>query len=61
MGGAYASFEEDEKGSITTGKLADFVVLSRDPRTEPAESISSIQVEQSFVGGVKRFERLPSH
>ncbi|MBW2243570.1 MAG: amidohydrolase [Deltaproteobacteria bacterium] len=60
MGGAYASFEEDEKGSIETGKLADFVVLSRDPRAEPVGSISSIQVEQSFVGGVKRYERLQS-
>ncbi|MCP3984227.1 MAG: amidohydrolase [bacterium] len=57
MGGAYASFEEDEKGSIEAGKLADFVVLSNDPRTVPAGSISKIRVEQSFVGGVKRFDR----
>jgi predicted amidohydrolase YtcJ len=57
MGGAYASFEEEEKGSITRGKLADFVVLSHDPRAVPAESISEICVEQTFVAGVRRFER----
>jgi len=57
MGGAYASFEEEEKGSITRGKLADFVVLSHDPRAVLAESISEICVEQPFAAGVRRFER----
>ena len=57
MGGAYASFEEGEKGSITPGKLADFVILSHDPRAVLPESISTIVVEQTFVAGVKRFDR----
>ena len=57
MGGAYASFEEDEKGSITPGKLADFVILSHDPRAVLPESISTVVVEQTFVAGVKRFDR----
>jgi predicted amidohydrolase YtcJ len=30
-GGAYAFFEEDERGSLTIGKLADLIVLARDP------------------------------
>jgi len=52
---AYASFEEDLKGSLQTGKLADFVVLSQDPfRTQPA-ALGDIRVLQTYVGGVLRF------
>ena len=51
MGSAYASFEEDDKGSITPGKYADFVVLSADPRVVPAETIKEIQVELTAIGG----------
>jgi hypothetical protein len=46
--GAYASFEENIKGTIDTGNLADFVVLSRDPREE---DISTISVDMTIVGG----------
>ena len=49
--GAYASFEEDVKGSITPGKLADLVVLERDPLTEDPFSIISIPVQRTMVGG----------
>ncbi|MBU7015775.1 MAG: amidohydrolase family protein, partial [Theionarchaea archaeon] len=45
---AYASFEEDIKGTIEKGKVADFVVLSDDPREV---DISSIKVEMTIVGG----------
>ena len=62
MGGAYASFEEEEKGSITVGKYADFVVLSEDPRSVPPEHLSRVVVEQTFVSGVRRFSRSePTH
>ena len=46
--GAYASFEERSKGTIEPGKLADFVVLSGDPREE---DISAIEVDMTIVGG----------
>jgi len=51
MGGAYASFEEDLKGSITAGKLADFVVLDKDPHDVDAEAIETIAVVRTVVGG----------
>ena len=48
---AYASFEEDTKGSITQGKLADMVVLSNDPVKSPPEQIKNIKVEMTIIGG----------
>ena len=51
VNGAYASFEEDFKGSITTGKLADMVVLSDDPTKVPPEQIKDIKVEMTIIGG----------
>jgi predicted amidohydrolase YtcJ len=55
MGGAYASFEEDDKGSITPGKYADFVILSDDPRRVPPSVIKDIRVEATWVGGQLRY------
>jgi predicted amidohydrolase YtcJ len=49
--GAYATFEEKIKGSITPGKLADFVVLERDPRKVPPDAIKDIVLEATYVGG----------
>lgn len=57
MGGAYASFEEEDKGSISVGKYADFVVLSEDPRSVPPDLLSRVVVLQTFVNGVSRFTR----
>ncbi len=51
MNGAYASFEESEKGSITAGKLGDFVVLAQDPHDVDPDQIKSIQVVRTVVGG----------
>lgn len=48
---AYASFEEDLKGSIEVGKLADLAVLSTDPRIVPQNKIKKITVEYTIIGG----------
>ncbi len=48
---AYASFEEEIKGSITPGKLADMVLLSDDPTRVPTEQIKDIRVEMTIIGG----------
>ncbi|HET9791390.1 MAG TPA: amidohydrolase, partial [Candidatus Angelobacter sp.] len=51
MGSAYAEFQDKEKGSITLGKLADFVVLSDDIFKIPLSSIKSVKIEATFLGG----------
>ena len=48
---AYASFEEESKGSITEGKLADMVVLSANPLRSPPEKLKDIRVEITIIGG----------
>jgi predicted amidohydrolase YtcJ len=50
---AYAIFEENVKGSITPGKLADIVVLSKDIMTIPEEEIPTARVDITIVGGRK--------
>ena len=54
--GAYASFEERLKGSIEAGKLADLVVLGRDPLKENPSTLVSIPIERTMVGGTWVFE-----
>jgi predicted amidohydrolase YtcJ len=51
LNGAYASFEEHEKGSLEPGKLADLVVLGRNPLTEDPASLVDIPIERTMVGG----------
>jgi predicted amidohydrolase YtcJ len=51
LDGAYATFEEHDKGSITPGKLADFAVLRKDPRKVPPDSIKDIIVDATYIGG----------
>ena len=49
--GAYASFEENLKGSITPGKLADFVIQERDPHGGDPDQILNIRVVRTVLGG----------
>ncbi|HEX7136963.1 MAG TPA: amidohydrolase [Vicinamibacterales bacterium] len=51
LNGAYASREETIKGSITPGKLGDFVVLADDLHTVDKEKIKDIQIVRTVVGG----------
>jgi predicted amidohydrolase YtcJ len=54
---AYAGFEEELKGSLVPGKLADIAVLDRDIMTIPAAEIPDARVDMTIVGGAVRFER----
>lgn len=51
INGAYASFEEHQKGSLTAGKWADLVVLGHDPRTVPPNEIVNVPIERTMAGG----------
>ena len=51
LGGAYASFQESDRGSLEPGKLADIVVLDRDIFSIPSSEIIACRAEQVFVGG----------
>ena len=55
MNGAYASYEEKTKGSITAGKYADFVILEKSPRDVDANSIKDIKVVRTVAGGRTTF------
>ena len=57
---AYAAFEENLKGSLEPGKLADIVVLSKDIMTIPAEEILTTEVLMTFLGGKTVYEKPPS-
>lgn len=55
-GGAYAAFEEKEKGTIAPGKLADLVVLSDDLFSIPPEKIRDARIVMTIVGGRTVYE-----
>ncbi len=54
---AYAAFEENEKGSLRAGKLADVTVLSKDILTIPEDQIPSAKADYTIVGGKVMYER----
>ena len=54
--GAHASFEEDLKGTLTPGKLADMVILDGDPASVDSEKIKDIRVQQTIVGGDVKYK-----
>lgn len=57
INGAYAGFEEDIKGSLTVGKLADITVLSKDILTVPDEEILDTEALYTIVGGEIKYKK----
>ena len=56
LNGAHASHEEALKGSITAGKLADYVLLAEDPHTVAADKIKDIRIVRTVTGGRTVYE-----
>ena len=57
LNAAFAAFEEDDKGSLTAGKYADIVVLSKNIMEVPAEEILDAKVDLTLVGGEVKYQR----
>ena len=56
LNGAYNSHEETIKGSISAGKLADFVVLAEDPHTVDPDKIKDIKIYRTVTGGATVYQ-----
>jgi predicted amidohydrolase YtcJ len=57
QGAAYQYFEEDEKGSISVGKRADFVILGQNPLTADPQELENIEVIETFARGQSVFRK----
>jgi len=55
----HLSWEEDIKGTLEPGKLADFVVIDRDPLTVPEAELLTMNFDQTYLGGKLVYERKP--
>jgi predicted amidohydrolase YtcJ len=58
---AYELHEDDVTGSVQVGKLADLIVLDRNPLKIPAEDIANVRLLQTVVGGQSVYESMPQH
>ncbi|MEJ7665544.1 MAG: amidohydrolase family protein [Hymenobacter sp.] len=56
---AHAAFEDQRKGQIKPGMLADFVVLKTDLMTAPNERLHDLNVQQTWIGGKQVFALKP--
>lgn len=56
INGAYSTFDENKKGSLEAGKLADLVVLGRDPFREDPSTLITIPIERTMAGGKWTYE-----
>lgn len=57
LNGAYASFEEQQKGSIDVGKDADFIILSQNPYAVEREELGQIEVLETYLDGKLVYQR----
>jgi predicted amidohydrolase YtcJ len=55
--GAIANFEENEKGSLAEGKVADFVIMEADIMTIPEEQLPDIKVSSTFINGEEVYQK----
>lgn len=55
---AYANFEEQERGSIETGKMADFIITDKDLMQIPNEEMRGVKVMKTVVGGEEVYDKL---
>lgn len=57
LGGAFAAGEQDYKGTLSPGNLADFIVLDKDIFTVPADYILQIRVLRTYLNGTSVYEQ----